>query len=425
MSYNPRDAPIQTRSKVLRSPPSDSRGVLNVNMPPKKTGQHPQSAVLPQIAAPPLVTVPSQVPSSSQCVTPPQVTTPPIIASLPHTTMPPQAVAQPLIAAPSQLAVQPQFGAPPQNAVPLLTAIQLLAQSREAAVKINAGAQFNNTELQRATSQPQTTVQIEAVNPYDNAQHYSMADQQFSGFGANPGVPQLLIQLQGMIRELDNKFSARIGDLNTNFSTRIGELSNSIDTLKDDIMDQLVPRISKNEDNIAVHEKRLNDVEVAVHAVRNEAEAATKVNDLIVKGVPMSAGEDLVSIYCNIATAIGYTQTQIPRADFYRLGKKKSDAKFDPPLILKFANYIDRRAFYRNYFLHRNLNLSEIGFGTSTQRIFITENLTKQNQEIYAAAMKLRYNKKITSVSTSNGVVMVRRREDEKPTPVLSVAELS
>jgi hypothetical protein len=148
-------------------------------------------------------------------------------------------------------------------------------------------------------------MQIDTVNPYDIVQRYAMADPQFGGSGANSGIPQLLIHLQCMIWELDIRFSDRIGYLDTNFSARTVELKNSFETLKDDLMNQFVPRISKIEDSITVHGNRLNDVEVVVHAIRNEAEAATKgERPHSQKCSAMSAGEDLVGICCNIATAI-------------------------------------------------------------------------------------------------------------------------
>jgi len=233
---------------------------------------------------------------------------------------------------------------------------------------------------------------------------------------ADPNVTQLFLQLQHMIRELDTKFS-----------DRIEELRYSIDNIKDDIKNEFVTRISNNEGNIAAHEVRLAEVEDAIESLRSEAEAATKANDLIIKGVPMIANEcetDVVDIYCKIAVAIGYTPVNIPHAEIFRMGRKISGAKFDPPLLLKFTNWLDRKTFHKRYFLRRNLNLSDVGF-TTTQRIFITENLTKQNQHIYSAAMKLRYEKKLWAVSTSGGVVLVRRREGDRPTPVLSINELS
>jgi hypothetical protein len=68
-----------------------------------------------------------------------------------------------------------------------------------------------------------------------------------------------------------------------------------------------------------------------------------------------------------------------------------------------------KNAFHHKYFAHKTLNLSEIGF-QSDQKVYIIENWTKFNQEIYAASMKLKANdKKLHTVSTSQGVVSVKR----------------
>jgi hypothetical protein len=99
---------------------------------------------------------------------------------------------------------------------------------------------------------------------------------QIGGSGANPGVSQLLIQLQCMIRELGNKFS------------EAQQLHRHLERPHHG------SRISKNEAIIAVHDNRLKDVVVGAHAIRNGVETGTKINDLIVKGYPKSAGENLV-----------------------------------------------------------------------------------------------------------------------------------
>jgi hypothetical protein len=387
MSSNPRPDGIRTRSKILRSPPCSPGGMSNVN-------EAPMNFLMPTTA--------ENVQRNVQ-----------------QTPIPAKSVELTQAAAPSFSGVQLLTVAQPQTAAQFQAAIQPHVDTQ-----LHAADQHHTT-VQVEVPSPQAAMNFQVLNhlPF-GAQQLAMPQPQSGGSEAEPGVKQLLHQLQFMVRELDNRFSARMGEMQANFTTRFGELSNYIDNLKDDIKDQFVSRISQNEDNIAVHETRLNDVEVAVRSLRNEAEAATKVNDLIIKGVPMTADEDLTGLYCKIATALGYSPAQIPHAEIHRLGRKRSDAKYDPPLLLKFGNFIDRKKFYSNYFLHRNLNLSEIGSGTTTQRIYITENLTKQNQEIYATAMRLRYEKKILSVSTSNGVVMVRRQEGGKPTPVFSLTEL-
>ena len=138
----------------------------------------------------------------------------------------------------------------------------------------------------------------------------------------------------------------------------------------------------------------------------------------------MLSNENPVKIYVDIAAAIGYDNVTTPSADnIIRLGKKKPGEKSDPPLLVTFARIPDKIEFFRRYFRHNHLNLSEIGFNAD-QRIYITENLTKLDQEIYAAAMKLRHEKKLHTVSTSRGVVMVRRNKEDRPVPVKAVSEL-
>jgi hypothetical protein len=52
------------------------------------------------------------------------------------------------------------------------------------------------------------------------------------------------------------------------------------------------------------------------------------------------------------------------------------------------------------------------------------KNLTKVNQPIFAAAMRLKRERKIASVSTSNGTVHVKLRQGDRRVPIQKMAEL-
>jgi hypothetical protein len=78
---------------------------------------------------------------------------------------------------------------------------------------------------------------------------------------------------------------------------------------------------------------------------------------------------------------------------------------------------------FRRYFRHNHLNFAETGF-SSRERVYINENLTKFDQEIHAAALKLRLEHKLSTVSTSRGVVLVRQIKVERPVPVKAVSKL-
>jgi hypothetical protein len=228
----------------------------------------------------------------------------------------------------------------------------------------------------------------------------------------DPVLKSLMLKLMGMVTDIDKKIS-----------TKIDVLSSSVDSIKRQIDVELTQRITTNESNLVAHSSRLDTVEAAISELRNEAEAATKVNDLLIKGVPMLRNDNPINLYCRIATTVGYAPEEIPHAEVFRLGKKTGTGA-DPPILVKFISTRDRNTFYRKYFQHRSLNLSEIGFASNT-RVYITENLTGHNLEIYKAALTLRNEKKLFSVSTSHGTVMIRFKDGDKPVEAKTLAALS
>jgi hypothetical protein len=207
-------------------------------------------------------------------------------------------------------------------------------------------------------------------------------------------------------------------------SSKIDVLSETVESIKQQISDALTQRISTNENNLEAHSERFDAVEAGLRDLRNETEATAKANDLLIKGVPMLNNDSPIEYYCRIATVIGYSSEYIPHAEIFRLEKKKNASGYEPPILVKFSRLSARNALFRSYFQHRNLNLSEIAFMSNT-RIYITENMTGHNLEIYKAALKLRHEKKIHSVSTSRRSVMVRFREDDNLVAVTTMAELS
>lgn len=65
-----------------------------------------------------------------------------------------------------------------------------------------------------------------------------------------------------------------------------------------------------------------------------------------------------------------------------------------------------------------------LNFG-SNEPFYVNENLTKSNFEIFNAAIKLKKQKVINSAYTLRGVVYVKRRENDKPTSVNNIEELT
>jgi hypothetical protein len=100
---------------------------------------------------------------------------------------------------------------------------------------------------------------------------------------------------------------------------RIDNLSQTAACIKDEIalvkhvvQDVIAAQISEHSNQLAGHDERIDAVEASIRVLQNTTEAATKMTDLSIRGVPMLSTEDLggpISIYYGIAAAIGYNNT--------------------------------------------------------------------------------------------------------------------
>jgi hypothetical protein len=193
--------------------------------------------------------------------------------------------------------------------------------------------------------------------------------------------------------------------------------------LRDELKRDLTTNINQNVADIKSNKNSIDDLKATVTKLENMIELNNKCNDLIVKGVPVLISENPLTIYQKMATTLGYGTDSVPQVEVFRLGKKKAGAKHDPPLLIKFQNPYERQRFYDKYFEFGNLKLQHVGI-EADQRIYISENLTKMNQPIFAAAMRLKRERKIASVSTSNGTVHVKPRQGDRRVPIRDMSEL-
>jgi len=152
-------------------------------------------------------------------------------------------------------------------------------------------------------------------------------------------------------------------------------------------------------------------------------EFSEKATDIIVRGIPVVRDENCRTIFEKIAMAVGYTTETIPSAAAFRIGTKKPGAKYDPPILFRFNNRIEKSEFFKKYLRKLTLNLSNIGFDLSS-RIYLSENLTMAKQKIFQAAMSMKREGKLYAVKTKFGAVMVQRTANDLPTPIHRLADL-
>jgi hypothetical protein len=215
-----------------------------------------------------------------------------------------------------------------------------------------------------------------------------------------------------MSKSLDEK----VMQLNTTIDEKL-------DLLRTDLHDELLGKILHNESKIEAQSNRIDLLESKIEDMANQMELKDKSTDVIVRGIPMLKDENLQTYYKQMASAIGFEPENLPRIRAFRLGRKMANTKFDPPILFKFPSSWDKSDFFSKYLAERKLNLSDIGFQAGT-RIYLSENLTSNNQFILRAAQKLRTEKKIFAVKSKFGAVFISHKEGDREVVVRRLSDL-
>jgi hypothetical protein len=235
--------------------------------------------------------------------------------------------------------------------------------------------------------------------------------------------------------------SAKLGDVTSNVNNLI---NTKFATLQSDLRAEFSQRHDQHDEEITALKSTNNDLKMSCDAMskrldelsQQTAESAAanadlvdklefseKVADIIVRGIPLVRNENCHIIFEKIALAIGYTNETTPPAAAFRIGVKKPGAKYDPPILLRFNNRMDKSEFFNKYLGKLSLNLADIGF-TLSSRIYMSENLTMAKQKIFQAAMTLKREGKLVAVKTKLGAVLVQRTAKDSLTPIRRLTDL-
>jgi hypothetical protein len=147
------------------------------------------------------------------------------------------------------------------------------------------------------------------------------------------GMEATLLRLEASFKHMDKKPEENIKTLQQS-------IEDSKNELRHNIKNELLSKVLENSSNIEVNAAKITDMEAQISHLQDFVDASGRATDLIVKGVPILGSEKCVTLYQKIAVAIGYSQDCIPLADVF--------GKFDPPILLKFTNKLEKDIFHVN-----------------------------------------------------------------------------
>lgn len=215
------------------------------------------------------------------------------------------------------------------------------------------------------------------------------------------------------------------------------KFENVMAVTKADIINEVNISIRKVTADLKKVECSVDGIQAKIHLMQEEIYRMKNQCDVVMRNIPIVDGENLQSVFTNIASVINFQWNKLPL--LYRINIKKtvnvpakivnrqtrSSSKSSnsgavvpehdadstnisfPPIMIKFYSQLEKSEFMNLYFRYKNLSLTDIGFKTAT-RIIISESLTASSHKIFIEAATFKKQGKISKLRVRNGVISVQ-----------------
>lgn len=215
-----------------------------------------------------------------------------------------------------------------------------------------------------------------------------------------------------IVKQMQSLMESKISEVRSEFDAKLNAVSSSID-------DRIRAALDVN--GVAAVDKKCEEAISTIDAV-------TAMSDLRIESLERTQNlgdsfvqnEDICSYFKNICDAISFQRGLNAVSSVFRLPVKSYSSSASivsssmsnaphivaPPIIVKFLNSDLSRQFISSYLKFNQLNLTHLGFKTPS-RIYINENLTKLNREIFRYCLQLKHSHKLILLKlfTRNGIV--------------------
>ncbi|XP_070075754.1 uncharacterized protein [Drosophila takahashii] len=236
-----------------------------------------------------------------------------------------------------------------------------------------------------------------------------------------------------VLSNLQKKFQAMATEIHS-LTQRVTQLENEVKKV-----DELQQRVTELASQLAANgpssglvdelKQQVVDLDARLVAKCNAEEDAAVASNLRWHGVPQVEGENLKTLFHKLCFSLQLTPPPVVKSIFRVRPRQSGQSFVDPIIIVKLENVRGKVELLRAIGAYRRdkkvqLSLQLIGF-ESPALMFMNEQLTKYNYEIFKEAMRLKKHKQLTAVFTRRGVVHVKLSEGGEPRYIQSSLELS
>lgn len=202
------------------------------------------------------------------------------------------------------------------------------------------------------------------------------------------------------------------------------ELKKQVENLEASVglLNDIIEKLREEKLQLAADNKRLASENKALSERMAEQEQYSRMNNVEVRGVPCTQGEDCITVLQTIGTKIGCPLTVTDLDVAHRVPTKVQDKK---NIIARFCSRAKKDEFVSK--AHKaKLHLSDIGVKASVDSaVYVNEHLTPQNKALFSKALALKKQHKWQFLWISNCQIKARKAERTRVYRIASESDLA
>lgn len=198
------------------------------------------------------------------------------------------------------------------------------------------------------------------------------------------------------------------------------ELDGLVDSVK--MLNALVEETRAENSSLAAANEALTAQNAALTKRMAEIEQYSRINNVELKGIPCTQGEDCTAIVKAIGTKVSCA---ISDTDIDVIHRVPTKAGTSQNIIARFCSRSKKQEFISKARKAR-LNTNDLDFpGPENYPVYINDHLTPDNKRLFAKALAIKKEKGWLHLWTDNGHIKTRQTNDSRVFRIASEADLS
>ncbi|XP_063390928.1 uncharacterized protein LOC134676469 [Cydia fagiglandana] len=213
-----------------------------------------------------------------------------------------------------------------------------------------------------------------------------------------------------------NRDNTTINQTLAEVKTRLDDIDNSLQ-FTSSRQDSQETRLEAIESNVSTYKEQASRIHV-LECTIDKMEQQARMSNLEICNIPEKRGENLVTIFNNIGTAIRITFTPGDIVSIHRVPHANPNSSLPKNIIVRLTSVMLRDNILAAFRTAKGINTTQLALSGPTQKIYLNEHLTLKNKLLLRRTREAASKHNYKYVWVRHASILVRK---EDTSPVLAI----